>query len=167
VNDRWVAAGRISKQLIQEHTEMAHKNRIFIINLPDNYQGAYIFRNGFTQAISTFQWKKPPESLRVGLFHDLVSVDDQFILKKDEDLMLIIQRKEIRIQKILDVAEVRIKQKSKQEIVFPSNRLGVDWDVFLFSQGHFHRVSHMFLENQKIKATPLLDDLPDLDPNKK
>lgn len=49
----WEAASNLSKSTINKSCEMddLSENRFYVFNLPDNYHGAYVFRNGFRDAL--------------------------------------------------------------------------------------------------------------------
>lgn len=51
-NNNWRTAGEISKSITKELAEVkASADNIYLINLPDNINGAYIFRNGIVSAL--------------------------------------------------------------------------------------------------------------------
>jgi hypothetical protein len=50
-NQRWITASRLSATLIEEVQEAAHNKYVIIANLPDEVEGAFVFRNGFYKAM--------------------------------------------------------------------------------------------------------------------
>ena len=56
-NAKWKVAGALAKNIVDSYanTVIAHdpngKASIFLLNLPDNAAGAYVFRNGFLSAV--------------------------------------------------------------------------------------------------------------------
>lgn len=53
-NEDWNTAGRISKNIINMLKQTKETGSLVALTLPDNIKGAYIFRNGFWQAIALF-----------------------------------------------------------------------------------------------------------------
>ncbi|WP_413163657.1 hypothetical protein ACL6C3_29735 [Capilliphycus salinus ALCB114379] len=50
----WRVASQVSKQTIESLKSLKENQGMFIMNLPDNYKGAYIYRNGFYPAVQLF-----------------------------------------------------------------------------------------------------------------
>lgn len=48
----WVAASRITRQSVDELPAVPAQGDLWLSGLPDSYRGAYIFRNGFPEAVS-------------------------------------------------------------------------------------------------------------------
>lgn len=83
-NYNWRRAGEISKSILYsfrdrfEVMNTGNQNLLFILNLPDNINGAYIFRRGFINSIKLF-FKKDLKKRVVGVCtHTLQSEDDRF-----------------------------------------------------------------------------------------
>jgi hypothetical protein len=53
-NKNWIIASKICKNIVDSVRQAGEADRLIIVNLPDNINGAYIFRNGFRQAIELF-----------------------------------------------------------------------------------------------------------------
>lgn len=69
----WVTAGETTKSVLSQvlnQNNGIELNEMKIINLPDNYKGAFIFRNGIDQAVS---------------FYKKIPYKDKFIEKKYQD----------------------------------------------------------------------------------
>lgn len=80
-NKNWQMAGQISRDIIESIDNQIgnnNNNRIFIINLPDNLKGAYIYRNGIYPAIQLFSAHKDTiKELNVASFQNLLSPQNQ------------------------------------------------------------------------------------------
>jgi hypothetical protein len=50
--ERWREAGRIAAETIQVIRTESTGLRVAVLDLPDNYEGAYVLRNGFTDALN-------------------------------------------------------------------------------------------------------------------
>ncbi len=54
LNQNWKIAGEISKNILESIQEIQPSQPVLITSLPDNYQGAYIYRTGLIQALYLF-----------------------------------------------------------------------------------------------------------------
>jgi len=53
-NKNWILAGKTSKSIVHSLKSIGNVNQLFILNLPDNIKGAYIFRHCLFQAARLF-----------------------------------------------------------------------------------------------------------------
>ncbi len=63
INERWVAAGRLARSILDSAVENIENRKVVVMNLPDNYCGAFVFRIGFSPALRIFE----PRRLFAGL----------------------------------------------------------------------------------------------------
>jgi len=88
VNTRWQAAGRLSLEITQMVSN-ENPDSVLILNLPDNFKGAYVLRNGITEAVSLFQGREAPVEFRILCTHDMSSLTDSVrVLTTDDGLVL-------------------------------------------------------------------------------
>ncbi|MDY7024116.1 MAG: hypothetical protein SWJ54_22665, partial [Cyanobacteriota bacterium] len=73
----WITASQISQQTITSVKSLKENQGMFVINLPDNYKGAYIFRNGFYQALLLFCPFVDLDWIIVASFHTLLNPQDE------------------------------------------------------------------------------------------
>ncbi len=59
VHGYWHTAGRISRHLVQDALARISQPKLLVLNLPDNYRGAYIWRTGFAEAIAVEKLRFP------------------------------------------------------------------------------------------------------------
>ncbi len=76
VNTRWSLAGRLSQAMAREASRLPAGT--VILNVPDNFQGAYVFRNGLTDAAGGFSGLGHPADLSVVCAHDVHALSDRF-----------------------------------------------------------------------------------------
>lgn len=57
-NHSWFIAGRLSDKLLKEAIDLNKKDCLLVLNLPDNYRGAFIFHTGFPEAVSLAKHKQ-------------------------------------------------------------------------------------------------------------
>ena len=89
INTRWITAGNLSRS-IANNVSMTDPDKILILNLPDNYRGAYIFRGGLTEAATTFLGLKRAGEYRVVSTHNLTSLTDNISVHEDESGITVI-----------------------------------------------------------------------------
>jgi protein O-mannosyl-transferase len=54
-SERWVIASHLAQKVLAETSRLCTQSRVIVLNVPDNYRGAYIFRVGFMEAMLLFQ----------------------------------------------------------------------------------------------------------------
>jgi hypothetical protein len=72
-NTRWKTASILSRQIAAEVSEHSPENTV-ILNVPDNYRGAYVFRNGLQEAATLFVGNNTTGSYLVICKHSLDSL---------------------------------------------------------------------------------------------
>jgi hypothetical protein len=83
VNRTWMTASRLTREIASELAQVDLRNTV-ILNLPDNFMGAYVFRNGIDRAATIFQGRawicEPP----VICLHDVHSLGEYFACSLSE-----------------------------------------------------------------------------------
>jgi hypothetical protein len=80
-NQNWQVASQISQQILEDINSIAQSNSLFVMNIPDRLNGAYIYRNGLYPATQLFCEDKNIKYLPIVLFHNLVNLEDQIEVK--------------------------------------------------------------------------------------
>ncbi len=70
VNARWITASHLTEQIALE-VGRADPERTAILNLPDNFRGAYVFRRGLDDATTLFLGQEPRAPFRKMLLQNL------------------------------------------------------------------------------------------------
>lgn len=73
----WHTASCISRNILFDLTALNVPGRLFIPCLPDNFHGAYIYRNGLHNAISLFRKDMDTKKIKIILFNSLYNSDDK------------------------------------------------------------------------------------------
>ncbi|MBD2482742.1 hypothetical protein [Planktothrix sp. FACHB-1365] len=78
-NKNWQIASQISHQLIKSiNDQRGNQPGLLIINVPDNFKGAYIYRNGIYHAAQLFSIHNIKiKFLNIASFHNLLSPENQ------------------------------------------------------------------------------------------
>ncbi len=69
--NNWIVAGNLSKKLIQNFRPYLDHSKIYVLNMPDNYRGVYLFRLGFSDAIYVKYDKRVGQKLNIVAWHNL------------------------------------------------------------------------------------------------
>jgi protein O-mannosyl-transferase len=84
-NANWKIAGTISQNIVNKLVKYDKCDHLFVINIPDNLNGAYIFRNGLDHAIPLFMSAPPYSKLIVISFQNLFSQTEDIRVKCSSD----------------------------------------------------------------------------------
>lgn len=76
-NKNWRTAGSISKQIVYSLNAIEEADRLFIINLPDNIHGAYIYRNGIREALNLFGDTDQFKNIITISFNNVYDIEDE------------------------------------------------------------------------------------------
>lgn len=80
-NQNWSLAGQIAKQVIESIDEEIEGKRLFLINIPDNLNGVYIYRNGLYPAGQLF-CESEIELLNNATFNNLISSSNSLSISR-------------------------------------------------------------------------------------
>ncbi|MBD3370448.1 hypothetical protein GF402_08825 [Candidatus Fermentibacteria bacterium] len=76
-NHRWRRASELAGRIARELGEYDPETTL-VLNVPDNYRGAYVFRHGLTEAATFFQGAGRESEYQVLLRHSVNSLRDRF-----------------------------------------------------------------------------------------
>jgi len=75
-NQIWLSASQIAESMIKSLASLAQAEKLYVLNLPDRYRGAYVFRNSFARALQLFVPGKFAGVQTIS-FHNLESIDQK------------------------------------------------------------------------------------------
>jgi hypothetical protein len=109
VNRTWMAASRLTREIASELARVDLGNTV-ILNLPDNFRGAYVFRNGIDRAATIFQGRawicEPP----VICLHDVLSLEESYACSLSEGGATVTMPPGFRIRELEDSGfDVRVE----------------------------------------------------------
>ena len=84
VNGRWVTASQLCKQIAYEVSQKDPASTI-ILNVPDNYRGAWVFRNGLNEASTIFTGNRTQVPYRRISVHGVETMDQIFGVSSDSN----------------------------------------------------------------------------------
>jgi len=85
INKNWVIAGKISQNIVNSIRDEDKADRLFIITLPDNINGAYIFRNGAWEAIDIFVGRGRFKQIKLMSLCEISDEDNKIEIKSNAD----------------------------------------------------------------------------------
>lgn len=137
VNTRWITASILSKEIAGEISKMDLDN-IVVLNIPGNYQGAYVFHNGLHEAATLLSGKKTERKLgylQAIVYHNLLSLHQ--IVRVD------VIRESILINFPDGLHFYAIDQKT-----FPTKREGQSFSVFMPNDQRFDGLKFLFFRKR-------------------
>lgn len=81
-NSNWRQAGEISHSIVTSLNGVVADDRLLIVNLPDNFRGAYLFRNGIGAAARLFSPQSSPQDIKVISYHSLFAADEKILVER-------------------------------------------------------------------------------------
>lgn len=84
-NEHWRETARLSRSVLDRVVRLSDQDEILFVNLPDNFLGAHLFRNGLPEALRTFQNAKRFRNVHILAWHNLRSTRDTAELTADGD----------------------------------------------------------------------------------
>lgn len=71
LNENWRIAASIAQNIVHDLRENASTAPVLIVNMPDNYNDAYVFRNGLEDAVAMFHSTAVARNIKVVSFQSL------------------------------------------------------------------------------------------------
>jgi hypothetical protein len=116
LNGTWATAGELADRLAREAAgSVADGQFLVVTNLPDNYRGAYVFRNGFKEAMTIFRRSgASAERIEVLSSHPVRRLDDDVIVTKEGPRWVVelVGEPPPSIRLLTDVAVVSLSSRS-------------------------------------------------------
>lgn len=83
VNSNWMRAGELSRNILCSLANQIYHPHILILNVPDNLDGAYVFRSGLPNAIRLYM-NTNDISCDIIIRHDIYSIQESFRIYQHE-----------------------------------------------------------------------------------
>lgn len=84
-NGRWAATARVSRSIVSDLAAQSGGGTVLVLNLPDNHDGAHLFRNGLPEAMLWFSDEVKLTDVRVLAWHGLRSAGGGAELSEDSE----------------------------------------------------------------------------------
>lgn len=136
-NRIWREAARISRRVAEETVRLSTGREALVLNLPDNLRGVHLYRNGFEQAVSTFQNAKRLTRVHVVAFHPIESAADASELKQTgAELALQLSNAGTTFERVMEATPcVETTEHAGGLLRVRVQDCAADFDIFYFSRG--------------------------------
>jgi hypothetical protein len=88
-NRLWRQAAQLSRSIQNQLVDSSSRDRLVILNLPDNLRGTPIFHNGLPEALEYFQYEKHFTGIETLAFQDLQSAADRVELTRNAESLVL------------------------------------------------------------------------------
>lgn len=145
-NQIWRVAGELTRNALNDVLAMEPGNRLIVLNCPDTYRGAYIFRNGLERAVSLYSKTPPFEQVAIVTFQKILSLEDSIEIHRTGDLNFEIEAVPYPsyfvyypIPKAFDPV-FTIHRSQKRNLTFSMKNPHSGDRIMYFSEGKFERL---------------------------
>ena len=140
-NQTWREAAQLSRTIKDELVDSATRDRVVVLNAPDNLRGVPVFHNGLPEAVRYFPNQRPIRQVEIVAFQDLQSAADQVQLNRGpEFLTLQLWNNVGGFVRVDDTACLGVVTQSKLSLELHSDPCSADEDLFLFDKGRMTRL---------------------------
>jgi hypothetical protein len=162
VNLNWATAGSLSFNISKTIAEKTTGANALILNVPDNYRGAFVFRNGLYQAVTEFQIPNSIRSVRVIARQTVESLNSRVHFfpvpgtARSFGLCTLDKR-----ERFIPSSSAKITRRAKRPGYQPGHCvefvLGeeiVNWQLFMYQSGKVEKMDHETVLSTFICETP-------------
>jgi protein O-mannosyl-transferase len=136
-NRNWVNAARLSRSIVEVLSSHTTTDSVLVLNIPDNLDGAYVFRNGLREALISFSDWRRGANVRVMAWQRLSSANGGAELKVEGhgELSLILKTEGEEFVRIEEGAEVTLVEQGRQRLRLRFEDGTNAVDIFYFGSG--------------------------------
>jgi len=140
-NQSWREAAALSQSIKDELVAAATRDRLLIINAPDNLRGVPVFHNGLAEALEHFQNQKRFERVEIIAFEEIQSVSDEVALTRlSETLTIQLNNDKDDFARVEPAGCIAAVRQSRTVLELRAQPCAADSDLFLFDQGKMIRL---------------------------
>ena len=140
-NRSWSEAAQLSRSITDELLDSATRERLVILNAPDNLRGVPVFHNGLPEALLYFQNRKRITQVEIIGFQDFQSAADEVAVTYGPGSLSIHPLSDrnpfVRLEPS-DCFETTLRSKTSLELF--AKPCAIDVDRFFFSKGRMTRL---------------------------
>ena len=156
VQERWIIAGRLSREIARDIVREAERSKVLVLNVPDHFRGAYVYRaNALPLAVQFASvGEAQPEASRLSA-HSVSSLRSKVELRRTgtngRHYELQLERNE-EFLRVKPSSFVELEERTRRRLLVRLKNTRVCPDVFYFSQGAVHRLSTACPRDRKSAA---------------
>jgi hypothetical protein len=166
----WRQASKISEKIILDTEKILEENKydgVVLLGLPDNYHGAYIFRNNFKEALKIKTGLKP--DMIIIKFRTLFDFKNKFVVEKlNKDEMIFVEENKNRNIiaekeffsvdydfKLLDP----FKNNYASSYIYSANKLYIKFNEEFLLTNKDRNILFLYIDNDEVKIYPDFFDI--------
>ena len=141
-NRLWREAAALSRSIKDDLVNSSSRDRLLILNAPDNLRGVPVYHNGFPEAIQYFQNQKHIEQIQVVSFHSLQSPKDEVESVRSFDfLRLNLVNKDDGFIEFRDADCLELLGHTNNSMDLRRGNCSSNTDLFYFTKGRMIKIS--------------------------
>ena len=145
-NANWATAGELSHAVASAIATSDTGSGAVVVNVPDNFRGAYVLRNGLKEAVTTFSPGSPVRELRLLVRHSVPDLEAPFRVTSDGPLgrhrLCGFSKDAVVVPLGYRDSFVTIGERVGDCVGFEVRNLPPGLPVFVFSRGRLTRADH-------------------------
>ena len=140
-NQLWREAAVLSHRVVEELPRSLERNRMLILNAPDNLRGVPVFHNGLPEALHYFQNQNRVSQVEILSFQRLESVADEVAVNQASPTLMELANQKGDFLRVDPVDCLHLVSQSKTTLNLETKPCWSKTDVFFFSQGRMLRLN--------------------------
>ena len=141
-NRLWREAAELSHSIKDDLVNSLSRDRLLILNAPDNLRGVPVYRNGLPDAVLYFKNQKHVEQIQVASFHSLQSATDEVGLVRSADsLKLELVNKDNGFIEFRAAECLEILGHTNNALDLRRSNCSSNTDLFYFTKGRMIKIS--------------------------
>jgi protein O-mannosyl-transferase len=140
-NRSWSEAAQLSRSITDELVDSSTRDRLVILNAPDNLRGVPVFHNGLPEALEYFQNRKRFKQVEIIAFQDFQSATDAVAVTADPGSLSLHALSDNDSFVRLEASEcLETTSQSKTSLELHLKPCAADADLFFFDRGRMTRL---------------------------
>lgn len=140
-NRLWREAAELSRSIKDELADSATRDRLVVLNAPDNLRGVPVFHNGLPEALEYFQDRKRINLVEIVASQNLQSVADEVeVTRGPETLTIRVLNNSDGFGRIDRSECFEAQAQSKTSLALRVKPCSVDADLFFFDKGRMTKL---------------------------
>jgi len=141
-NELWSEAAKLSVSIKDDLVNSSSRDRLLILNAPDNLRGVPVYHNGFPEAIQYFQNQKHIKQIQVVSSHSLqLPTDEVEFVRSLDSLRLNLVNKDDGFIEFRDADCLEIFGRTNNSLDLRRGNCSFNTDLFYFTKGRMIKIS--------------------------
>lgn len=142
-NRLWSEAAYLSSSIKDDLVNSATRERLLVLNVPDNLRGVPVFHNGLPEALEYFQNQRPIKQVEIVALQNFHSAADGVeLIRQGNSLMLNAANENDTFDRIAASECLEVTGHSPHTLHLEAKPCSPTADLFLFDKGRMNKLSH-------------------------